>query len=53
MQERDELRASKRGIKMSRERKVKEKICVWKRKEERKKRNRKRRKREREMARKI
>jgi hypothetical protein len=32
MQERDELRALKREIKMSRERKVKKKICVWKRK---------------------
>jgi hypothetical protein len=38
MQERDELRALKREIKMSREGKVKRKICVWKRKERRKKR---------------
>jgi hypothetical protein len=30
MQEREELRALKREIKMSRERKVKKKICVWK-----------------------
>jgi hypothetical protein len=30
MQERDELRALKRGLNMSRERKVKRKICVWK-----------------------
>jgi hypothetical protein len=36
MQERDELRALKRELKMSRERKVKRKICVWKRKEKRK-----------------
>jgi hypothetical protein len=35
MQERDELRALKRELKMSRERKVKRKICVWKRKKER------------------
>jgi hypothetical protein len=34
MQEREELRASKRQIKMSREGKVKRKICVWKRKKE-------------------
>jgi hypothetical protein len=40
MQERDELRASKREIKMSRERKVKKK-CVWKRKKIKKKRKRK------------
>jgi hypothetical protein len=33
MQEREELRALKREIKMSREGKVKRKICVWKRKE--------------------
>jgi hypothetical protein len=32
LQERDEFRALKREIKMSRERKVKKKICVWKRK---------------------
>jgi hypothetical protein len=41
-QERDELRALKREVKMSRERKVK-KICVWKRKK-RKKEKKKRRK---------
>jgi hypothetical protein len=34
MQEREELRALKREIKMSREGKVKRKICVWKRKKE-------------------
>jgi hypothetical protein len=34
MQEREELRALKREIKMSREGKVKKKICVWKRKKE-------------------
>jgi hypothetical protein len=34
MQGREELRALKREIKMSRERKVKRKICVWKRKKE-------------------
>jgi hypothetical protein len=32
MQEREELRALRREIKMSREGKVKRKICVWKRK---------------------
>jgi hypothetical protein len=32
MQERGELRALKREIKMSRERKVNKKMCVWKRK---------------------
>jgi hypothetical protein len=36
MQEREELRALKREIKMSREGKVNRKICVWKRKKERK-----------------
>jgi hypothetical protein len=36
MQEREELRALKREIKMSRERKVKKKICVWKRNERKK-----------------
>jgi hypothetical protein len=36
MQEREELRALKRVIKMSREGKVKRKICVWKRKKEKK-----------------
>jgi hypothetical protein len=36
MQEREELRALKREIKMSREGKAKRKICVWKRKKERK-----------------
>jgi hypothetical protein len=40
MQERDELRALKRELKMSRERKVKKKnICVWKRKRKERKRN--------------
>jgi hypothetical protein len=34
MQEREELRALKREIKMSRERKVNRKICVWKREKE-------------------
>jgi hypothetical protein len=38
MQEREDLRALKRDVKMSREgkvkRKVKRKICVWKRKKE-------------------
>jgi hypothetical protein len=34
MQEREELRALEREIKMSREEKVKRKICVWKRKKE-------------------
>jgi hypothetical protein len=38
MQEREELRALKREIKMSREGKVKRKICVWKEKKEKKKR---------------
>jgi hypothetical protein len=37
MQERDWLRALKREIKMSREGKVKIKICIWKRKERKKK----------------
>jgi hypothetical protein len=44
MQERDELRALKRGLKMSRERKVKKKICVCKRKEKKRKKERKREK---------
>jgi hypothetical protein len=34
MQEKKELRALKREIKMSRDGKVKRKICVWKRKKE-------------------
>jgi hypothetical protein len=34
MQEREELRALKREVKMSREGKVKRKLCVWKRKKE-------------------
>jgi hypothetical protein len=34
MQGREELRALKREIKMSREGRVKRKICVWKRKKE-------------------
>jgi hypothetical protein len=34
MQEREELRALKREINMSREGKVKRKICVWKREKE-------------------
>jgi hypothetical protein len=34
MQEKEELRALKREIKMSREGKVKRKICVWKRNKE-------------------
>jgi hypothetical protein len=34
MQEREGSRALKREIKMSREGKVKRKICVWKRKKE-------------------
>jgi hypothetical protein len=38
MQEREELRDLKREIKMSREGKVKRKICVWKEKKEKKKR---------------
>jgi hypothetical protein len=37
MQGREELRALKRKIKMSREGKVKRKICVWKRKERKEK----------------
>jgi hypothetical protein len=61
MQERDELRALKREIKMSREGKVKRKICVWKRKERRKKREvnerekekKRKEKKERDLARKI
>jgi hypothetical protein len=51
MQERDELRALKREVKMSRERKVKKKyMCVWKRK---KKERMKEKNKERGMARKI
>jgi hypothetical protein len=46
MKEKDELKALKREIKMSRERKVKKNICVWKRKK------RKKKKKERGMARK-
>jgi hypothetical protein len=34
MQEREELRDLEREIKMSREGKVKKKICVWKRKKQ-------------------
>jgi hypothetical protein len=34
IQEREELRALKRKMKMSREGKVKRKICVWNRKKE-------------------
>jgi hypothetical protein len=34
MQDREELRALRREIKMSREGKVKRKICVWERKKE-------------------
>jgi hypothetical protein len=34
MQEREEFRGLRRKIKMSREGKVKRKICVWKRKKE-------------------
>jgi hypothetical protein len=34
MQGREELRALKREIKMSREGRVRRKICVWKRKKE-------------------
>jgi hypothetical protein len=34
MQEREELRALKRVVKMSREGKVKRKVCVWKIKKE-------------------
>jgi hypothetical protein len=34
MQEREEFRGLRREIKMSREGKVKRKICVWKRKKE-------------------
>jgi hypothetical protein len=34
MKEREELRALKRVIKMSREGKVKKKVCVWKIKKE-------------------
>jgi hypothetical protein len=34
MQEREKLRALRREINMSREGKVKRKICVWKRKKE-------------------
>jgi hypothetical protein len=49
MQERDGLRALKREIKMSRERKVK-KIGVWKRK---RKKEREKEKKERGMTRKI
>jgi hypothetical protein len=60
MQERDELRALKREIKMLRERKVNKKICVWKRKKRKtkkersiKKEKREKKKRERGMVRKI
>jgi hypothetical protein len=48
MQERDELRALKREIKMSREGKVKRKICVWKeRKEKKREREKEKKKRKR------
>jgi hypothetical protein len=36
MQEREELRALKREKKMSREGKIKRKVCVWKRKKNKK-----------------
>jgi hypothetical protein len=51
MQEREELSALKTEIKMSRERKVKKKICVWKRKKRKMKKERmkeKKKKREKE-----
>jgi hypothetical protein len=51
MQEREELRALKREMKVSREGKVIRKICVWKRKEKKrkeKKRKEKKEKRERD-----
>jgi hypothetical protein len=48
MQEREELRALKRKIKMSREGKVKRKICVWKRKERKEKKERNEREKEKE-----
>jgi hypothetical protein len=51
MQERDELRVLKREIMMSRKRKVKKKICVWKRKKREK--EKKKKKKERGMATKI
>jgi hypothetical protein len=35
MQEREELRALRREIKISREGKLKRKMCVWKRKKDR------------------
>jgi hypothetical protein len=47
MQERDGLRALKREIKMSREGKVKRKICAWKRKERKKEEKEKKKKRKR------
>jgi hypothetical protein len=55
MQEREELRDLKREIKMSREGKVKRKICVWKRKERKKvnAREKEKEKKGRGMARKI
>jgi hypothetical protein len=45
MQERDELRALKREIKMSRERKVKKCVCMEKKEKKEKKRKKKKRKR--------
>jgi hypothetical protein len=56
MQEREELRALKREIKVSREGKVIRKICVWKRKEKKrkeKKRKEKKRKKKRERDKEI
>jgi hypothetical protein len=49
MQEREELRALKREIKMSREGKVKRKICVWKRKERKKENEREKRRKRKEV----
>jgi hypothetical protein len=48
MQERDDLRALKRELKLSTERKVKRKICVWKRKEKKRKERKEKKKRENE-----
>jgi hypothetical protein len=48
MQEREELRALKREIKVSREGKVMRKICVWKRKEKKRKEKKEKREREKE-----
>jgi hypothetical protein len=54
MQERDELRALKRELKMSREREVKRKnMCIEKKRKKKREKKKKKKKKENGMARKI